>query len=75
MKASFPPDLDDPDMTLIKFTTYKVNYWDSSSSKMIVVWNMFKAVVAGKEYAEDYYGILVFKSNLTNSRNLTKKIK
>jgi len=56
MKAWFPLGLDDPDMTLIKVTPNEVNYWDSSSSKMVVLFNMLKAIVTGKEYAEGEHG-------------------
>jgi len=56
MKAWFPLGLADPDMTLIKVTPSEVEYWDSSSSKMIVLFNILKAIVTGKEYAEGEHG-------------------
>jgi len=56
MKAWFPLGLDDPDMTLIKVIPKEVNYWDSSSSKMVVLFNLLKAIVTGKEYAEGEHG-------------------
>lgn len=56
MKAWFPLGLDDPDMTLIKVVPTEVNYWDSSSSKMVVLFNMLKAIVTGNEYAEGEHG-------------------
>jgi len=56
MKAWFPLGLDDPDMTLIKVVPNEVNYWDSSSSKMVVLFNILKAIVTGKEYAEGEHG-------------------
>jgi len=56
MKAWFPLGLDDPDMTLIKVVPDEVNYWDSSSSKMVVLFNLLKALVTGKEYAEGEHG-------------------
>jgi len=56
MKAWFPLGLDDPDMTLIKVTPQEVNYWDSSSSKMVVLYHLLKAVVTGKEYSEGEHG-------------------
>jgi len=55
-KAWFPLGLDDPDMRLIKVTPNEVNYWDSSSSKMAVLFNILKAIVTGKEYAEGEHG-------------------
>jgi general stress protein 26 len=56
MKAWFPLGLDDPDMILIKVTPTEINYWDSSSSKMVVMFNMVKAVITGKEYDEGEHG-------------------
>ena len=56
MKAWFPLGLDDPDMTLIKVVPNEVEYWDSSSSKMVVLFNMLKAIVTGKEYKEGEHG-------------------
>lgn len=56
MKAWFPLGLDDPDMTLIKVIPNEVNYWDSSSSNMVVLFNMVKAIVTGKEYKEGEHG-------------------
>jgi len=56
LKAWFPLGLDDPDMTLIKVTPSEVNYWDGSSSKMVVLFNILKAIVNGKEYEEGEHG-------------------
>jgi len=56
MKAWFPLGLDDPDITLIKVVPNEVNYWDSSSNKMVVLFNMLKAIVTGKEYTEGEHG-------------------
>ena len=60
MKVWFPLGLDDPDMVLIKVTPKEVNYWDSSSSKMIVLFNMLKAIVTGNEYTEGEHGKITF---------------
>jgi len=56
LKAWFPKGLDDPDMILIKVTPNEVNYWDSSSSTMVVLFNILKAIVTGKEYEEGEHG-------------------
>lgn len=56
LKAWFPLGLDDPDMSLIKVIPKEVNYWDSSSSKMVVLFNILKAIVSGKEYEEGEHG-------------------
>jgi general stress protein 26 len=59
LKAWFPLGLDDPDMILIKVIPSKVNYWDSSSSKMVVLFNILKAIVTGKEYEEGEHGKII----------------
>jgi len=56
LKAWFPLGLDDTDMILIKVTPNEVNYWDSSSSTMVVLFNMIKAIVTGKVYEEGEHG-------------------
>ena len=56
LKAWFPLGLDDPDMTLIKVIPNEVNYWESSSSNMVVLFNLLKAIATGKEYAEGEHG-------------------
>jgi len=43
-------------MILIKVTPNEVNYWDTNSNKMVVLFNMIKAIVTGKEYAEGEHG-------------------
>lgn len=59
LKAWFPLGLDDPDMSLIKVIPKEVNYWDSSSSKMVVLFNILKAIVSGKEYEEGEHGKII----------------
>ena len=56
MKAWFPLGLDDPDMILIRVTPEEVDYWDSSSNNMVVLFKMLKAIVTGKEYAGGEHG-------------------
>jgi len=56
LKAWFPLGLNDPDIILIKVTPKEVNYWDSSSSTMVVLFNMLKAIATGKEYDEGEHG-------------------
>ena len=58
MNAWFPLGLKDPDMTLIKVIPEEVNYWDSNSSKMILLFNMLKAIVTGKEYSATEHGTI-----------------
>jgi len=56
MKVWFPLGLDDPDMILIRVTPEEVDYWDSSSNNMLVLFKMLKAIVTGKEYAGGEHG-------------------
>jgi len=56
MKAWFPQGLEDPDMILIKVVPSEASYWDSTSSKVLVAFNMVKAIVTGKEYSEGTHG-------------------
>lgn len=56
MKAWFPFGLNDPDIVLIKVIPAEASYWDSSTSKMVVLLNMVKAIVTGKEYNEGTHG-------------------
>lgn len=58
MRAWFPKGLDDPDILLIKVSPVHVNFWDSSSSKMVVLFNMLKALVTGKAYSEEDHQII-----------------
>jgi general stress protein 26 len=48
VKVWFPKGVEDPDLTLIKVTPKIAEYWDSSSSKMVVAYQMIKAIVTGK---------------------------
>ncbi|TSD66687.1 pyridoxamine 5'-phosphate oxidase family protein [Inquilinus sp. KBS0705] len=56
VKAFFPKGLDDPKLTLLKVEPTDVEYWDSSSSSMVVLFNMLKAAVTGKQYDEGKHG-------------------
>jgi len=56
IKAFFPEGLDDPKLTLIKLKPQDAEYWDSSSSSMVVLFNMLKATVTGKQYDEGKHG-------------------
>lgn len=50
VKAWFPDGVDDPRLILIKVTPVSAEYWDGSSSKMVVAFNMLKAVLTGEQY-------------------------
>jgi general stress protein 26 len=56
IKAWFPNGLDDPKLALLKVKTEQAEYWDSSSSKMVTVFNILKAVVTGEKYDAGDHG-------------------
>lgn len=47
IKAWFPEGIEDPNLILIKVTPEQAEYWDASSSKVVVLFSMLKAVVTG----------------------------
>jgi general stress protein 26 len=49
IKAWFPDGPQDPALILIKVTPESAEYWDSSSSKMVVAFKMLKAIVTGEK--------------------------
>jgi general stress protein 26 len=56
IQAFFPKGLNDPKLTLLKVQPTDAEYWDSSSSSMVVLFNLLKAVVNGKQYDENKHG-------------------
>lgn len=56
MKAWFPDGLDDPKIQLIKVTPVEGEYWDNTSSKIVLAFQMLKAAVTGKEFSEGEHG-------------------
>ena len=52
VKAWFPDGLKDPTLTLIKVVPEVAEYWDNSSNKMVLLFNMLKAIVKGTVYEE-----------------------
>lgn len=56
IKAFFPDGLDDPKLTLLKVDTQEAEYWDSNSSKMVVGFQMLKAIVTGGRYDQGDHG-------------------
>jgi general stress protein 26 len=49
VKAWFPDGLEDPRLILLKVTPDTAEYWDSSSSKIVVAFNLLKAVITGDQ--------------------------
>jgi general stress protein 26 len=56
INAWFPKGLDDPNLALLKVSPYQAEYWDSSSSKMVTLFQMAKAIITGKKYDEGEHG-------------------
>lgn len=50
VKAWFPDGLEDPRLILICVEPETAEYWEGTSSKVVVAFNMLKAIVTGDEY-------------------------
>jgi general stress protein 26 len=50
LKAWFPKGLGDPDLALLKVRADRAEYWDVTSSTMVQLFGMVKAIVTGKQY-------------------------
>lgn len=50
LKAWFPDGLEDNALLLIKLKPEEIEYWDAPSSKMVVAFNMIKAIATGDTY-------------------------
>lgn len=48
VKAWFPDGVDDPHLALLKFTIDTAEYWDSGSSRMVILFAMAKAALTGQ---------------------------
>ncbi|MFL5629037.1 MAG: pyridoxamine 5'-phosphate oxidase family protein [Ktedonobacteraceae bacterium] len=48
LKAWFPGGLEEPDLALLKVGVESAEYWDASSSKMVRLANVAKALVTGQ---------------------------
>lgn len=49
VKAWFPKGVDDPSLILIKVTPKSAEYWDGTSSKIVLAFSMLKAIVTGDQ--------------------------
>jgi general stress protein 26 len=58
MTAWYPGGVDDPKLCLLKIITEEARYWNSSSNKMVVFFNMLKAILRKEEYQEGEAGTL-----------------
>lgn len=52
LKAWFPEGLDDPRLALLQVTPNEVEYWDNSSSKIVILFQMLKSIVTGNQFNE-----------------------
>jgi general stress protein 26 len=59
VKAFFPEGLDDPKLSLLMVKPTDAEYWDSSSSSIVVLFNMLKAAVTSTQYDEGKHGKIV----------------
>ncbi len=51
-KAWFPQGKEDPELTLLKVSVHTAEYWDTTSSEMVRLFNLVDAVLSGEPYQE-----------------------
>jgi len=56
VKAYFPNGLEEPDIALLRIKIHDAEYWDSSASVMLRLFNVAKAVITGTRYEEGEHG-------------------
>ncbi len=56
IKTFFPKGIDDPKLTLLKVVTSDLEYWETSSSKIVILFNMLKTNVLGEPFDEGVHG-------------------
>lgn len=61
VKAWFPKGLEDPALALLKVDTSEASYWDGSSNKFVVFFNIVKAIAKGEKPNEGEFGSLNVK--------------
>jgi general stress protein 26 len=49
VKAWFPDGVDDPRLILLKVTPETAEYWDGTSSKIVLAFSLLKAIVTGDQ--------------------------
>lgn len=52
LNAWFPKGLDDPNLSLLKVNASAAEYWDSTSSGMVQMFQIAKAIIKGEKYDE-----------------------
>ncbi|MEJ7685210.1 MAG: pyridoxamine 5'-phosphate oxidase family protein [Segetibacter sp.] len=58
VKTWFPKGLEDPALALLKVDTNEASYWDGSSSKFVVFYNIVKAIAKGEKPDDAEFGKL-----------------
>ena len=58
LKAWFPLGTNDPKLCLIKVITEEAKFWNSTSNKMVVLYNIVKAIASKEKYEEGEIGTL-----------------
>lgn len=56
VKAWFPKGIDDPRLSLLKVHSGEASYWDGTSNKFVVFFNILKAIVKGERPDEGEVG-------------------
>jgi general stress protein 26 len=51
LAAWFPQGVDDPDLALLRVDVISAQYWDATSSKLVQLFGMIKAMATGKSAA------------------------
>lgn len=64
-KAWFPNGPDDPNLTLIRVSVQKAEYWDAPSSKVVQILGIAKAAIAGQRYQPGEHEKLDLQENAT----------
>ncbi len=56
LKAWFPQGLEDPKLAMLKVSPEQAEFWDNSASKMVIFFQMAKAIVSGEKFEEGEHG-------------------
>lgn len=52
LKVWFPDGLETPNIALLKIEPNEVEYWDGSSSKIVVLFKMLSSIITGKAFKD-----------------------
>jgi general stress protein 26 len=58
VKAWFPKGLEDPALSLLKVEANEASYWDGTSNKFVVFYNIVKAIAKGEQSDQGEFGHL-----------------